>query len=107
MSSFRDAPLGADPESRSRVRCVWIPGSREKARPGMTESHIHLGRPDIGDAQHVGGAGGAERHAGDDDDALPGFGKAVAKRDAVGAVDHIVLVVRILRDHAMYAPYQG
>jgi len=27
----------ADPESRTRVTCVWIPGSREGARPGMTE----------------------------------------------------------------------
>src|SRR5712672_1846867 len=27
----------ADPESRTRVTCVWIPGSREGARPGMTD----------------------------------------------------------------------
>jgi hypothetical protein len=30
------ARSGADPESRSGAPCVWIPGSREDARPGMT-----------------------------------------------------------------------
>ena len=27
----------ADPESRARVTCVWIPGSREDARAGMRD----------------------------------------------------------------------
>ena len=36
--------------------------------------------------------GDAERHAGDDDDALAGPGKAVAKRDRAGAVDHVVQI---------------
>src|SRR5512141_3346725 len=38
-------------------------------------------RLDIGDAYHVGGAGNAERDAGDDDHALAGLGKTVAKSD--------------------------
>ena len=33
-------------------------------------------RADIGDAHHVGGAGDAERHAGDDDHALACLGEA-------------------------------
>ena len=36
------------------------------------------GRSDERDAYHVGRAGRAERHAGDDDDALAGFGEAFA-----------------------------
>jgi len=45
-------------------------------------SHLRIAiRADRGDAQHVGGAGSAERHAGDDDDTLSGPGKTVAKRD--------------------------
>ena len=46
-------------------------------------SHIRVAvGADGGDAHHVGGAGDAERHAGDDDDALAGPGKTVAERDA-------------------------
>ena len=61
-------------------------------------------RADIGDAQHVGGARRAERHAGDDDDALAGLGETVLEGDAAGAVDHVVLVVRVFGDDAMHAP---
>src|SRR5581483_6842951 len=59
---------------------------------------------DIGDAQHVGGAGGAEGHAGHRDDALPGLGAALAEGDAAGMVDHVVDVARVLGDDAMHAP---
>ena len=38
-------------------------------------------RADESDTDHVGRAGRAERNAGDDDDALSGFGKPVAERD--------------------------
>src|SRR5712675_2791236 len=37
FTSFRDAPLGADPESRADH--LWIPGSRY-ARPGMTSQEL-------------------------------------------------------------------
>jgi uncharacterized membrane protein YeaQ/YmgE (transglycosylase-associated protein family) len=30
--------FGSDPESKTKVTCIWIPGSREDARPGMTGS---------------------------------------------------------------------
>ena len=46
----------------------------------------------------------AERHAGDDDDALAGLGEAFAEREPAGAVDHVVEVVRVLGDDAMHAP---
>jgi hypothetical protein len=38
-SSFRGARAlaRANPESRAGARCVWIPGPREDACPGMTE----------------------------------------------------------------------
>src|SRR5579871_5550595 len=60
-----------------------------------------LVRADRRDAYHVGGAGNAERHAGDDDDALAGADKAVAEGDAAGAADHVVLVAGVLGDHAV------
>src|SRR5262245_58866752 len=60
---------------------------------------------DEGDAQHVGRARRAERNAGDDDDALARPGEAVAERQLAGAVDHVVLVVRVLGDDAVHAPY--
>src|SRR3954451_13775370 len=44
---------GADPESRTTVPCVWIPGSREEARPGMTKSAAQAW---IGPAFDLGGA---------------------------------------------------
>ena len=63
-------------------------------------------RADEGDAQHVGRARRAERHAGDDDDALAGLGEAVLEGEAAGALDHVVLVVRVLGDDAVHAPDQ-
>ena len=80
-------------------------------RAGMTGAkppHISasLVGADIGDAQHVGRAGRAERDAGDDDDALAGAGKAVAKGDPAGAVDHVVDVMGGLGNDAMHAPDQ-
>jgi hypothetical protein len=33
--------FGADPESRTSA-CVWIPGSREDARPGMTANYVAI-----------------------------------------------------------------
>ena len=59
---------------------------------------------DRGDAHHVGGAGDAERHAGDDDHALAGPDETVAERDLAGATHHVVLVARVFRHHAMHAP---
>src|SRR5205085_199022 len=59
------------------------------------------------DAQHVGGAGRAKRHAGDDDDALAGFGKAVAESNAAGAAHHVVQVLCVFGDHAVHAPHRG
>ena len=59
---------------------------------------------DIGDAHEIGGARRAERQAGNDNDALAGLGEPLLKRDTAGAVDHIVLVARILVDDAMDAP---
>src|SRR6202012_5278320 len=53
---------------------------------------------------HVGGAGRAERHAGDNDDALTGLGKTLLEGEAAGALHHVVLVVRVLGDHAVDAP---
>ena len=38
--------------------------------------------------------GRAERHAGDDDDALAGLGEAFAEGEPAGAVDHVVVVAR-------------
>src|ERR1700757_3867261 len=62
------------------------------ARPAAA-SHVRVALgADGGDAHHVGGAGHAERHAGDDDHALAGADKTVAKRDAAGTADHVVLV---------------
>src|SRR5260370_35069490 len=58
--------------------------------------------PDIGDAYHVGGAGDAERHAGDDDHALAGIGEAAAEGNRAGAIDHVVLAVWVFRHHAMH-----
>ena len=46
---------------------------------------------DMGDAQHVGGAGGAKRHAGGDDDALAGLGEAFSVGDAAGSGHPCVL----------------
>src|SRR6202163_1707632 len=64
--------------TRNLARQPLDSGFVSSTRPGMTtgrqyarSSHIRVVvRADIGDAQHVGGAGGAERHARDDDDAL-------------------------------------
>ena len=61
---------------------------------------------DQGDPHHVGRARGAERHAGDHDDALAGRGEAVLDGDAAGAVDHVVLVMGILGEDAVDAPHQ-
>ena len=54
-------------------------------------------RPDIGDAQHVGGAGRAERHAGGDDDAVARLAEALLEGDAAGAVDHVVEIAGVRR----------
>lgn len=43
---------------------------------------------------------------GDDDHALTGFRKAVTECDAPCAVDHVVLIMRVFRDHTMHAPHQ-
>ena len=67
-------------------------------------SRLRRRRADIGDAQHVGRARRAERNAGDDDDALAGLGESFAERNAAGAFDHVVLIVRVFGDHAMHAP---
>ena len=76
----------------------------------LNELALLAARPDPAtherDAQHVGRAGRAERHAGDDDDALAGLGEAVRERDPAGALHHVVLVVRVLGDDAMHAPDQ-
>jgi hypothetical protein len=41
--SFRDAPLGAGPESMTGLQSqIWIPGSREDARPGMTAENLRV-----------------------------------------------------------------
>ena len=59
---------------------------------------------DIGDAHEIGGARGAERQARDHDDALAGLGEPLLQRDAAGALDHVVLIVRVFVDDAMDAP---
>ena len=61
---------------------------------------------DKGDAQHIGRAGRAERHAGDDDHPLAGLGEAFLEGDAAGAVHHVVEIVRVFGDDAMHAPDQ-
>ena len=84
---------------------------RKRSRAGIFNA---LRRPsianfpaDIGNPQHIGCARCAERHAGHDDHALTGFGEAFLEGDAAGAVDHVILVVRIFGDHAMHAPDDG
>ena len=67
---------GRDAALSQHARCA------ESDRVTCT-SHIRVAvRANRGDAHHIGGAGSAERHAGDDDDALAGAGKAVAEGDA-------------------------
>ncbi len=62
---------------------------------------------DIGDAHEIRRAGRAERHTGDNDDALAGFGKTLLECDAAGALHHVVLIVRVLGDDAVDAPDHG
>ncbi len=47
------------------------------------------------------------RHARHHDDALAHLRKPFLKGKAAGAVDHVVLIADILRNHAVHAPYQG
>ena len=62
---------------------------------------------DKSDAHEVGRAGRAERHAGDDDDALAGFGETFLEGKPAGALHHVVLIVRILGDDGVDAPDDG
>ncbi len=61
-------------------------------------------RTDIGDPEHVGGAGRAERQAGGDDQPVAGPAETFGADDAAGAVDHVVEIMRVIGDHAMQAP---
>ena len=51
---------------------------------------------DPGNAQQVRGAGGAERHAGRNDDGLAGFGESVGLRHLDGVVDHLLDAVGVV-----------
>src|ERR1700686_5857750 len=63
----------------------------EPRNDGARASDLRVAfRADRGDAKHVGGAGSAQRHAGDDNHALAGAGKTVAKRDRAGTAHHVV-----------------
>ena len=68
-------------------RLGWAETARFRSRQPV--------RADIGDAQHVGGARRAERHAGGDDDAVAGLAEAFREGDAAGAVDHVVEIGRV------------
>jgi pimeloyl-ACP methyl ester carboxylesterase len=83
-------------EGRTKKKEAASFGSRVAFAPGADES----------DPQHVGRARGSERHPGHDDDALAGFGKTFPERDATSALNHVVLVPRVLSHDAMNAPYQ-
>ena len=87
LSSFRGARK-REPGITCRNFCIPRSPAQDARAPrndaGTAKRRLHIGvavRADRGDAQHVGGAGSAERHAGDDDDALAGPGKTVAKGD--------------------------
>src|SRR5499427_1925586 len=59
-----------------------------------------------GNAHHIGHPRRSERHSGHDDDALARPRKSFLEGNAARAVDHIVLIAGILRNHAVHAPYQ-
>ena len=91
-------------------------------RPPSSEGHAHRHltsltsmrsirllrrfRADERDPQHVGGAGRAERHAGDHDHALAGLGEAILEGEPAGALHHVVEIVRVLRHDRVHAPDQ-
>src|SRR6478672_671172 len=62
-------------------------------------------RTDICDAEHIRCTRRAERNAGHDNDALPGFGETFLEGNAARAVDHVILVMRILSDDTVHSPY--
>ena len=81
------------------------PAARDARRGALTcVSRTRSGHP--GDAQQVGRARRAERHAGGDHQARAGLRDACLERVLAGALDHLVDVVRVLAHHAVQAPDQ-
>ena len=80
--------------------------ARLRPRPTRERSDRAAVRADHGDAQIVGRAGRAERHAGDDDHALADADEAVDIGVAAGAVGHVAFVARVLGDDGVDAPDQ-
>src|SRR5581483_9612968 len=87
----------SDRKDETQVAASYLLRGRSLLHPtrlAADERHPH----------HVGGAGRAERDAGDDDDTLAGLGKAFLEGKAAGAFHHVVLVMRVLSDDAVDAP---
>lgn len=60
----------------------------------------------VRDAYHVRRTRCARGYSRHNDDALTGFGEVFPVRDLARAPDHVVLIARVLGDHAVNAPYQ-
>src|SRR5436309_14250763 len=104
----RTAPIASGPIPDLIPLWAVMRGPRVSAKPNDGRSDVRVAiRADGGNPHHVGGAGDAERHAGDDDHALAGADKAIAERDLAGPAHHVVLVARVFRHHAMHAPHDG
>ena len=83
------------------VRILWRVRTSKRFRAGLLRSSRV--RAHESDPHHVGRARCSKRNAGDDDDALPGLGKPFLHNDAAGALDHVILVARVLGNDAMHA----
>ena len=67
-------------------------------------TRLVLSAVDPGDPEHVGGAGGANRNTGGDDDPLTGFGNFFSMGDPHRLLHHIAKALDIAGVHAMDPP---
>ena len=84
MATRIDAAVRAGhlPAQDTALAATALLGALHESLVGAYASHLRVAiGADGSDPQHVGSAGSAQRHAGNDDDALAGLGKAVSKRD--------------------------